>query len=185
MVLEETLDLQGIPYKLLGNGIKRWTNPHKIMLLKDHLGDVDTEFVLVLDANDVIIIRSLHDLLDKFRRFECQMLYNASSFVYPCETFYSSKEESITNKFFNHLNSGCLIGYTKFVHEVYSQAYEFEDNITRTHYYSDQIKIKSIYIKMYPKIKLDTRCEIFQIFHAKIPLYSFIEMCYCNNIALL
>lgn len=178
MLLENRLDASNTEYVLLGKEVEKWTNPHKIELLKDFLPSVKTEFILVLDCCDVIISSDLSKIIDDFKTFNCNVLYNASSVVYPAEIHYSSIEKIICNDFFNHLNSGCFIGYKDYCLELYTEAYKFEDKITVEHYYSDQIRLKALYVQRYPEIKIDSNCKIFQLFHWKnMKSSDFLHIC--------
>lgn len=167
MLLEQRLDASNTEYVLLGKEVEKWTNPHKIELLKDYLPFVKTEFVLVLDCCDVVISSDLSNIINDFKTFNCNVLYNASSVIYPAEKHYSAIEETICDDFFNHLNSGCFIGYKDYCLDLYTEAHKFEDEITKEHHYSDQIRLKALYVKRYPEIKIDSKSKIFQLFHWK------------------
>jgi len=178
MLLEHRLDSSNTEYALLGKEVEKWTNPHKIELLKNFLPSVKTEFVLVLDCCDVVISSDLSKIIDDFKTFNCNVLYNASSVVYPAEKHYSSIEEIICDDFFNHLNSGCFIGYKNYCLQLYTEAYEFEDEITKEHHYSDQIRLKALYVKKHPEIKIDSKCKIFQLFNWKnMKSSEFLQIC--------
>ncbi|MFM8759713.1 MAG: glycosyltransferase domain-containing protein [Methylophilaceae bacterium] len=167
MLLERRLNASKSEFLVLGKGLKEWRNPMKIELLKEGLQRVQTEYVLVMDASDVVISGSLARIVVEFKKFECEVLYNASSYVYPAEDRYSVMEDKIYQGLFSHLNSGCFIGRTNYCLNLYREVSEYSDEITERHHYSDQIKIKPFYIKNYPKIKIDTMCEIFQIWNVK------------------
>jgi hypothetical protein len=164
-LLEKNLDSVGIDYLILGKQIEKWENIKKIELLVENLPKIDEEFVLVLDAADALVVSSLDNLIKKFSLFGCDVVFNAEPFSWPMESVYFKREDSICSEPFNHLNSGCFIGKTKFCAQLYLECLNYCDKITETHKYSDQIKIKPFYLKMYPKIKIDYRCEIFQIFY--------------------
>ena len=176
--LEKNLDSVSLNYHVLGKEIKSWKNTDKITLLKNFLNKVKTKYVLVLDADDVLIIGDLSNIIRDFEDQSCEVLFNASNFFYPEneDGFYKKKEENIVDGFFNHLNSGCLIGRTEFVYELYKMASCYKDDVTEKYYYSDQIILKKFYVDLYPKIKIDHMCLIFQIFHSSRPLNEIIEL---------
>lgn len=167
MILEKNLDLLKSDYFVLGKNIKTWKNTLKISLLKEFLLKIKTNFVLVLDAEDVIISNEISKIIEKFKKFNCKVLYNASSCIYPNENFYSSLEKNMVKKLFCHLNSGCFIGYTGYCQKLYSDIFSYEDNITKKHYYSDQIKVKKFYTERHPEIQIDSECKIFQVWNVK------------------
>jgi hypothetical protein len=167
MLLERRLNASKTEFLVLGKGLKYWNNPMKIGLLKEGLQRVQTEYVLVMDASDVVISGNLSQIVVGFEKFKCEVLYNASSCVYPAECHYSSIEDTIHQGLFSHLNSGCFIGKTDYCLSLYQEVSEYKDEITELHHYSDQIKIKPFYVKNHPKIKIDTMCEIFQIWNLR------------------
>jgi|694.fasta_scaffold116054_3 hypothetical protein len=166
-LLEKNLDLLGVDYLVLGKNVASWYNRLKIKLLVETLDEVREEFILVLDADDVLIMSSLEDIIEKFIPFDCEVLFNSEPYPYPLESFYGDMEKAICKEPFCHLNSGCFIGRTEFCRKLYRECFTYRDSIVDNHAYSDQIKIKPFYIKMYPQIKIDFSSEIFQI----LPLY--------------
>lgn len=168
MLLQRQLELTNTDYVLLGGNIsRRWKNTYKISLLNEHLSKVSTKYVLVMDASDVLVTRPLNRLISDFSEFDCRVLYNASSVIYPSENVYSQKENAICSDFFNHLNSGCFVGETEFCKNLYTKVEEFNDAVTTEHYYSDQIKLKAMYVNNPKEIMIDSKCSIFQVFHWK------------------
>lgn len=165
MLLEHRLCNSQTDHVVLGKGLSEWKNPLKIQLLAEYLPSVKTDFVLVMDACDVIISSDLLGLIGKFLEFRCKVLYNASSFIYPYETHYSFLERNITQDLFGYFNSGCFIGFTDYCRELYRQVNSYEDETTMAHAYSDQIKLKPFYLQEYPKIKIDSGCKLFQIWN--------------------
>jgi hypothetical protein len=166
-LLEKKLDILGVNYLVLGKNVSDWYNRAKIRLLVENLGGVREEFILVLDSDDVLIMSSLEDIIKKFIAFDCEVLFNSEPYPYPLECFYSGMEKKICKEPFCYLNSGCFIGRTEFCRKLYRECFTYRDSIIDNHAYSDQIKIKPFYIKMYPQIKIDFSSEIFQI----LPLY--------------
>lgn len=168
MLLQKNLENRNVDYILLGQGIQKWSNPLKINLLVDALPSVKTKYVLVLDAIDVVISSDLGNIISDFQRLNCSVLYNASCVVYPRESRYSRMEEKIVDpkkSGFCHLNSGCFIGLTDFCLAMYERCSGFSDDITNEHHYSDQIKIKAMYVDLHPQMKIDYECKIFQVWN--------------------
>ena len=161
--LLEKLDLLGVDYLVLGKNVAYWYNRLKIKLLVENLNEVREEFILVLDADDVLIMSSLEDIIEKFIAFDCEVLFNSEPYPWPLEFFYSDMEKAICKESFCHLNSGCFIGRTEFCRKLYRECFTYRDSIVDNHAYSDQIKIKPFYIKMHPQIKIDFSSKIFQI----------------------
>lgn len=165
MLLENRLLASATDYVLLGANVENWRNPLKIDLLVEFLPSVSTPYVLVLDAIDVVITSKLSNLIERFGKFNCKMLFNSSSAIYPWEPTYSSEEKRICRSIFCHLNSGCFIAETDYCLQIYSEASKFSDEVTTEFHYSDQIKLKAMYLKYYPDIKIDYRSDIFQVWN--------------------
>lgn len=179
MLLEKRLNASNTEYLLLGKEVQPWTNPAKIDLLVEHLPKVSTKYVLVMDDIDVIISSNIGSILQTFHTFDCKVLYNSSSVIYPKENKYSEIETTLCDDRFRHLNSGCFIGYTDYCLELYREALAFNDAITTKHYHSDQIKLKAMYVAKHPEIRLDSKARIFQVWNVKGgKCEDILEICY-------
>jgi hypothetical protein len=174
--LEKNLDLLGIEYEVLGRGESNtWTNRNKPRLICDRLKSVKEKYVLFMDADDVLVVRDLCDIVDRFMSFGCRMLFNASSWAYPLESRYSSIEKLMVNSPFCHLNSGCFIGESEFCVGALEKWLEFNDKTTDSFLESDQIKMKPVYIDLYPDVQIDYNCSIFQILDLESPNFVRLE----------
>lgn len=85
-VAQRSLEHLGIfDYVVLGQNIHPWTNFLKIDLILDHLRNrCKTEYVLHIDAGDVLVTGDLAEVLKRFtREFECDALFNAEKMSSP------------------------------------------------------------------------------------------------------
>lgn len=114
------------------------------------------EFILFLDGTDTNFISSPHNILEKFKNFDCSVLFGAEYGLWP-PTNYShlySQKPKLTDKFY--LNSGTYIGYTNKIVSHLEEIIEkkYQDGI------DDQGKWSIQYL-LNDDIKIDQECKIF------------------------
>jgi len=166
-LLEQVCRQHGVPLTVLGKKVDRWTNRRKIDLCLDQLKITEKPYILGLDADDVILLQDAPQIaLDRFLGMNCKAIYNASSCDYPGVKPYKEVDLKLKPKeLFRHLNSGCFIGETKFLLDVYREAFQYTDQHTEHYSPSDQVKIRPIYHKKAPELAIDDKCEIFQVLY--------------------
>lgn len=101
-----------------------WFMPNKILfILSTLINKVKDDIVMILDGYDVLFA-STDGIVDKFKKFNTQILFNATPHNYPDEIIdiIPNREEYGHYKYFN---AGCCIGYRKSLIEFYSQCIEF------------------------------------------------------------
>ena len=145
---------------------KEWnTNRIKILLTLEHLKKSNSEFVLSCDSNDVLIVRPLKDIIDKFLSLEADIIFNAEIRFWPyfaMKEIKSIEDEISKNyKIFRYLNAGLWIGKRKEAINFFDFCYNNFINLP-IHPKSEQVCIKHTYVYNYPKIKIDHQCKIFQ-----------------------
>jgi len=114
------------------------------------------KYVLFLDATDTNFIGSPKEIINKFKKFNCSILFGAEYGLWPPTDFshlYSNKRKS-TDKYY--LNSGTYIGYTEKIISNLDEIIEkkYQDGI------DDQGKWTIQYL-MSQDIEIDQECEIF------------------------
>lgn len=156
------LDNSGVKYiNAIPDNLKFWKNPAKIKYLVQAIENVKTPYVLCLDALDILCVDDLSDLLPRFEKFGCDMVYNASKLNYPniCQ------DDEDTDSAFKFLNAGAFIGKTSAVKDFYKHLIKTElYNEYKGFDNSEQIRVR-FGRKRYSKrksIKVDTECVIFQ-----------------------
>jgi hypothetical protein len=160
--LEENLKHYGLPHLVMGKeyaGVK-WHQKLKLEILKSALAGIKTELIMGLDSFDVLLLDDPKKALESFRKSGCEMLFNASCYNWPRDFETSAFEESVVKVRFRYLNGGCFIAKAEFLKTV------LEDDFCRVSKsygdFTEQMFYKLMYQKYYPKIKIDSRCEIFQ-----------------------
>ena len=86
---QECLHRMGIDYRWLGREERHWVNARKILLCNEFLRTADAEYVMHLDANDVIVRDHPAEILERFKTFNCDLLFNAEVYFYyhDCQGF--------------------------------------------------------------------------------------------------
>ncbi|HPD17895.1 MAG TPA: hypothetical protein PLE19_23400 [Planctomycetota bacterium] len=165
-VLQRCLDHLGVPYLVLGQGVKEWKNLHKIRLTREALGGVQTRYVMGLDAADVLVLAHPLAVLERFQReFSCRLLIGAETHCFPEIAELRRFEDSLPGATspWRYLNSGMWIGETAFCRGFFAAAAEAEpwpgdERFLR----SDQGVLKKLLRRFYPDVLLDTQCRLFQ-----------------------
>jgi hypothetical protein len=185
--LEECLDRMGVPYLVLGRGIKEWRNIYKVNLTCEVLGDIKTKYVMGLDSYDVLLLDSPGEVVRRFEGFSCEILFNAVSKFYPdCHKFELAGERFITrdweefqgrisNSYWRYLNAGAWIGKTSFCRRFFADCLSrkteelvdagklpfkkgaYHQKLTD----SEQTALNWTFQDYFPQVQLDYNCEIF------------------------
>lgn len=161
MSLKKQLDNSKIKFINLANpDLMFWKNTMKIKYLSV-MENINTPYVLCLDGLDVLLSEDQSSLIDRFKSFNCKLLYNASKLNYPpvCEDIEN------TSTSFKYLNAGAFIGEVDFVKDFYKFLFETEMYREYKDYMlSEQIRVRygRKRYRYMSDIKVDTECEIFQ-----------------------
>ena len=126
--------------------------------------NTDVKYIIGHDASDIFFVRHPNRIVEIFENeFECEALFNAEKICWPKQTrikykeFYHSKnfKHNPTVKF---LNAGLFIAKTEFLPELcdlLANTSEFPSG-------DDQGQLHKIYLKLFPRIQIDTECKVFQ-----------------------
>lgn len=146
-----------------------WINSNKIQLISECLEQISTEYVLLLDALDVAILDNLDCIIDLYKSYNVEVLYNGTVNNYP-----SIEIEEIPNRdelgTWGFFNAGCCIGKTEALKQIYAEALEMVNNPSEDdlkHKASEQYFIRKVYAKHVSDglIGVDYQCKIFQVWH--------------------
>lgn len=174
--LEECLNNFGINYTKLGTEVVDWKNIDKIKLTNKHINEIKTKYVIGLDCCDVLVLKDPNIIIEKFKKFNCKMLFNSQMTCYPkidmngkIYDFVNFENEINKNKYKNcYLNSGAWIGETEFCKTFFNKCEEIIkfNNFNKKEIYwkiSDQAYIRKAFMLFEKEIKLDYKNEIFQV----------------------
>jgi len=135
----------------------------KTLLLKEVLPTITTKYILGLDSRDVFVTEKIDQIIPTFEKeFNCEMLYNAELCPWPNNETLIKLEKNMleVETPFKYLNGGVWLAKTEFYKTIV-------DDIINTEHLdeiglAEQDVLKQIYIKHWPKIKIDQQCKLFQ-----------------------
>lgn len=163
-LFEQSLHRAGVDnFHVLGEGVKAWMNKLKISLLEQFIKHVKTEYILSSDSSDVLLIRGLEGLVDDFRTFNCEMVFNGEKNIWPTDlsqVIVDFEKRVAGDSVFPFLNAGLWIARTEFVRSKIGEIkrYTFQTK----HLLSEQIHYKQFYFNYHPQVQVDFRCKMFQ-----------------------
>jgi hypothetical protein len=167
-LLERCLDARNIPHLVLGKQVTRWRPYVKLFLNAEALARVETEYVMAMDASDVLMVGCPGDVLAAFKAMGCDLLFSSERNSYPKAPFLYEFEKSIGEGPYRHLNSGAWIGRTEACRRFFEEcAREDNSDILAAHpakhvVADDQGVTRKTFRRLHPLARLDYHCEIFQ-----------------------
>lgn len=162
------------PYIVLGmHTVWQWDltmgpgGGRKINLLKEYLDKFesdDNRLILFSDSYDVIINDNPQSILEKFKQFDCDLLFSAESLIWPDKNLAPKFPQNSSP--YKYLNSGGFIGSIRSLKQLTTIPISDADD--------DQLYYQLRFLENENlKIKLDYECKIFQTLSA---LFSDIDI---------
>jgi len=145
------------------------SNREKIRLSVDFLNHSTADFILGVDSSDAIVVAPLNSIVSQFLEIDCDLLFNAEIRFSPPRGLNEIKsyENSLpTAPYF--LNAGAWIGKKNFCLHFFQKALDISESYFEF-LHSEQVCIKKAYKNMYPKVKIDDKCLIFQNLNLQEP----------------
>ena len=168
-VLERCLDRLGVTYQTLGKRLPEWRNDMKLYLNAEALARVQSEYVMALDADDILIVSGPRQILADFQSFNCDIVFSTEKNNWPDVAFLAEFEASIAATAYRYLNSGAWIGRTAACRRFFEDCLATDTgDIIAGHpgraavFRDDQGVTRKMFRKYYPAAKLDDRCLLFQ-----------------------
>ena len=163
----KSTEIYNLPCKTLGlrqkwEGLDMTKGPgggHKVNMFKKYLKSLENinenSIIMFTDSYDVIINSNVDEIIEKFLKFKCKLLFSGEIFCWPDKGLKNKYPE--TNSYFKYLNSGGFIGYTKYIKRIIM-------NSNIENYHDDQLfyTLEFLNNNSNKDIKLDYNCEIFQ-----------------------
>ncbi len=174
-VLERCLDRWGASYLTLGKDLPKWRPDMKVYLNAEALMRVESEYVMALDADDVLVISPLRRLVDEFRSFDCDIVFSGEKNSYPEVPYLAEFERSIAESAYCHLNSGAWIGKTEACRRFFQDCLrEHHHDLVAAHpaphvLRDDQGLTRKTFRRYHPAAKIDYRCRLFQSLYSAVP----------------
>ena len=160
----------------MGSEIKEWNNYLKFDFNIEIAKNCTTEYIMGCDSHDVLLLGHPVEIVDKFKSFDCDLLFNSEVFFYPDynePVLQNWKEFEISVAQTKHcfLNSGSWIGKRDFCEEFFSQCQKVRVHdlfdcepyraLRKSYIGCDQSSVHHVWPRFHPKVQLDYRCEIF------------------------
>jgi hypothetical protein len=164
-LLESSAAALGIPCKVTGQGFHPWVHAiHKPRAALDGVREIETEYTLYADSRDAIVLSDLPSAVERFERMDgCDMLFGGDRINWPGLERYRKFEARLPGarqSEFRYLNAGVWMGRTSFLREFFAEALETPPPSEAD--FCDQGIMKDLLQRHYPRVQIDTRCEIFQ-----------------------
>jgi len=156
---------------VLGQGLKEWDWYSKVRLVLDYLesGQCDTPFVLVTDANDVLMINDPATIAARFLSCQTDVLFCNTSVDWPpnleCCDFETTTYPA--NPLHCHLSAGAyfartpsLLRYLRRLQSAHAAAEVWTLGFHAR--FDDQLAWRNLHRQEYPRIKVDSFSRIFR-----------------------
>ncbi len=157
-ICQEVLKKQGFDTYL--EVAKRWHGwRSKITFNTEVVKKIDTEYIMFLDAADVIALAGPDEVMERYFNIGHPWVYCTEKNIWPPDSFeetdYPPSESS-----YRFVNSGGYIGKREYIFERYR---EWTNNWTARYdsYRSEQLWVAEHFLSNPGAIKLDTQCDIF------------------------
>jgi hypothetical protein len=105
-------------FHILGKNISFWRNSIKIQLLQDFLKNINTDYILVSDSADVVIVNNIHQIVKIFQTMNCQACFNAEKQHWPTTLPNSTFEFEKNTHPKSFLNAGLWISETNYAKKL-------------------------------------------------------------------
>lgn len=165
---ERCLDRWGVRCLTLGRRLPEWRNDMKLYLNAEALEHVRSEYVMAVDADDVLVISEPREILAAFKLFECDLVFSAEKQSWPPVRLLSEFEEAISESAYRYLNSGAWVGKTEVCRRFFRDCLQEDDgdivaaHLIRAVFRDDQGRTRKTFRRYHPAAKLDYHCRIFQ-----------------------
>jgi len=159
-----SLEHFGLDYSVIGQDVQGFKHINKMQELMRFSKDCRSKYILYIDDPDLFCISKLGDIVSRFKKFNCKMLFQGDGWFYPrSNSELAKKTKSFLDNLrpdspYKYLNSGAFIFETSFFNNV-------SDSIINGESYNKDIcqsTYMSAFPHLYPETKIDYRCEIFQ-----------------------
>lgn len=143
---------------------QKWNNCMKINHILECLEQIKTDYVLILDERDTLIVNDLNaTFIEKYLSYKIPVVYNATPVPYPnavVEPLQELLKISGTHKF---LNAGICVGIKEALVEFYKHAKIINDKIYNNS--SEQYIIRLAKEKNPSLTGIDNELKLFRIVH--------------------
>lgn len=141
-----------------------WNNLKKIGYINEALLEVKSKYVLILDADDVLITRTASEIVKRLNKYKKQILFNADKYNYPDMLIDKIPDRDFMGQY-RYLNAGACFGLLESCREFYRKADEIlsNGNIYNPSN-SEQFIIRHAFKDATDIVGFDYECNLFQTF---------------------
>lgn len=147
-----------------------WKRTNKIYYVLQALKETEKEYSLILDGSDVVILSDLTNIIDIFKEYDKNIVYNSTIWMYP-HIIIDNVENRGQYGEYCYLNAGCCIGKTKDLINFYDYAWKIIKNTYIT-CDSEQYYIRKAFNNCQNTVFFDYDCKIFQCWHKAEYIYE-------------
>lgn len=149
--------------------ISDWTNSKKIPLYYEALQKVNKEYSLLLDGTDVVILGDISNIINDYKIYNKDILFNATSATYP-PIFIERIENNLRFGKFNKFNAGCCIGKTKSLIKFYEEGLNLLNNTSDDDEWKDseQYHLRKVFAMNMDNVWFDYIGRVFQIYNENL-----------------
>ena len=164
-MLIKQLDRNGIAYlNDADTDDEWWSNTDKIKYITSALPKVKTEFVLVLDASDVLFANSPGHIFDLFCVYDKKLVFGATKVNHPKQNIDRIRDRDWRGDF-RYFNAGTAFGYTADARRFYGLVRDIhESGRIRNPDESEQLIVRHAFAECTDWVDFDWKCSMFQTF---------------------
>ncbi len=184
-LFEKSASFFGYDFYLVGRDVTNFSWKERWVRYKeDLLPQIQTKYVLCCDATDVIICRDLQSMLKDFELYfaNIKMLFNAEGNRWPSKTniaAFEFEKSVYQSTVWQYLNAGIYLADVEFLKEHIDEVIDFKCNrrimgdclqnlLNIVRYlikgnYDDQESAHNFHLNNYPKVQIDSGCQLFQV----------------------
>jgi hypothetical protein len=160
-----SLDYLGYDYTIIGKDIVNFRHIDKLLSLCKFVKTCETEYIIYMDEIDAFMVGDVSDMIEKFKKFDCQFLFQAEGWFYPkAKDEFGAKVKAYFDKLapqdtpYKYLNSGAFMFRTEYYRSIMDRLLACEVYVPDV----CQARYMNFFMEEFPNIKLDYYCDIFQ-----------------------
>jgi len=141
-----------------------WKNTVKIQHILKCLNEINTEYALILDGRDTLIVNNLlEDFIQTYKEFNKPIVYNGTSVAYPNVPIEDIKELIHIRGKQRYLNAGVCFGEKNALLSFYEKANKIKETLINNN--SEQLIIRMCRCQNPEMVAIDYNNELFRIVH--------------------
>lgn len=147
----------------------KWKRTVKIPLIKNIMKEVTTPYTLLLDANDVVLLKDIDEkFLETWKEYNCDMVFNGQWCMWPRVPSSTIESDKQSPFYYHYFNAGVCLGYTDKIAQLYNRAEECLNSKDYHPIDSEQYFLRMAMLKEKDiKIKIDDGCHLFFVAYNK------------------